>query len=66
MLVDTERLPSMDEVFPFEAHLGESLVSGHGRVACVERYACNDGSAWFRAGVEFTQLSDRCRELLDH
>jgi hypothetical protein len=66
MLVDTEWAPRRNEVVPFEAHLGDSVFSGRGRVAYIERYESDDGSTRFRLGVEFTLMSDRCRDLLDH
>lgn len=61
MLVDTEWMPRKNEVVPFEAALGESVVTGHGRVAYIERYPTADGGARSRLGIEFTLLSDRSR-----
>lgn len=65
MLVDAECAPRRNEVVPFEAHLGDSVFSGRGRVAYIERYHGDDGSLRYRLGLEFTMMSDRCRDLLD-
>ena len=65
MLVDTDWAPRRNEVVPFEAHLGDSVFNGRGRVAYIERYQGDDGSIRYRLGIEFTMLSDRCRDLLD-
>lgn len=65
MLVDTEWAPRRNEVIPFEATLGELVISGHGRVAYIERYTSDDGSVRYRLGIEFTILSDRSRALLE-
>jgi hypothetical protein len=65
MLVDTDWAPRKDEVVPFEASLGDVVVTGHGRIAYIERYEADDGTARCRLGLEFTILSDRSRAGLE-
>lgn len=64
MLCDTDWAPRRNEVVPFEACLGDIVVTGHGRVAYIERYQSNDGTTRYRLGVEFTLLSDRSKARL--
>jgi hypothetical protein len=65
MLVDTEWAPRRNEVVPFEANLGSLTLTGHGRVAYIERYDSEDGTTRYRLGVEFTLLSDRSKAKLE-
>ena len=64
MLVDTDWAPRRNEVIPFEANLGPVALTGHGRVAYIERYQSSNGTTRYRLGVEFTLLSDASRTKL--
>jgi hypothetical protein len=50
---------------PFEVHIGDEELSGHGRVAYIDPYIDSSGDQRFRLGVEYTLLSDRARSALE-